>query len=302
MMFRAGITFLFFLFALSNCANALTFAQTQKGREIGQQMGEFSLSGIGDKGQKSWDVSGKSADIDGNTINLSDIVSNFYGEEENVKLTAEKGDFDRQQGNLHLEKDVVVTTSSGARLTTDSLDWDRQARTVATKDPVRIKKEEMIITAQGAKGYQDLNKVDLEKDVQVEINQKEGQPASGSEKNKIIIDCDGPLQVDYKNNIATFNNNVRVQTQDALIVSDLMDVYFAPGQKDKPSASPGASVGGAEVEKIIARGNVKITREKNVSYSEEAVYNTLERKITLSGKPKVVIYSTQGLNNASSGN
>jgi lipopolysaccharide assembly outer membrane protein LptD (OstA) len=201
-----------------------------------------------------------------------------------------------------LEKDVVITTSSGAKLTTDSLDWDRQAKTVTTKDPVKIKKEEMIITAQGAKGYQDLNKVDLEKDVQVEINQKKDQPATDSEKNKIIIDCDGPLQVDYKNNIATFNNNVRVQTQDALILSDLMDVYFLPGQKDKPSADPSASVGGAQVEKIIARGNVKITREKNVSYSEEAVYNTLERKITLSGKPRVVIYSTKDLNNAPSGN
>ena len=57
----------------------------------------------------------------------------------------------------------------------------------------------------------------------------------------------------------------------------------------------------SSIDKIIARDNVRITRGKNVSYSEEAVYNAVDKKITLLGRPKLVIYSTKELN-ASTGN
>ena len=65
---------------------------------------------------------------------------------------------------------MVITTSSGAKLTTDSLDWDRKNHLVTTKDTVNIERDNMITTAQGAKGEPDLNKVTLEKDVTVNIN------------------------------------------------------------------------------------------------------------------------------------
>jgi hypothetical protein len=51
----------------------------------------------------------------------------------------------------------------------------------------------------------------------------------------------------------------------------------------------------------VAEGNVKIVRGENVSYSEEAVYTAADRKITLLGRPKLIIYSTEGMN-ASFGN
>jgi len=261
-------------------------------------MADFSLSGFCDKGRKNWDISGKSADIGGESIKLNDIVGNLYGEREDVKLTASKGDVNRQDSRVHLQDNVVVTTSSGARMTTDSLDWDRKGQLVSTSDQVNINKEDIIIVAQGAKGYPDMNKVDLEKDVQVQINNP-AQPgeAPKAEEEATIITCDGPLQVDYLKNIAVFSNNVKVVTRDAVIESDIMEVYFLSGGKpktEKPSIDTVSA--GAQIEKIIARGNVKINHNQNISYSDEAVYNAKDRKITLSGKPRLVIYSTEGLN------
>jgi lipopolysaccharide assembly outer membrane protein LptD (OstA) len=59
---------------------------------------------------------------------------------------------------------------------------------------------------------------------------------------------------------------------------------------------------GAKIEKIVATGNVKIMQGENISYSDEAVYDAMAKKIILSGKPKLVIYSTEELKDASSGN
>lgn len=265
-------------------------------------MSDFSLSGFGDKGAKAWDVKGRSADIGTEIIKLNDIVSNFYGAEETVRLTAKTGNFNRREGNIHLQDDVVVTTSSGARLLTDALDWDRKRQIIETTHLVRVYKADMTATGLGAKGFPDLNKLDLEKDVTVSIDQPPQEGGKGIRR--IEITCDGALQVDYQKNIATFNKNVKVTTQDGVITGDQMEVYFStkkPAGKSGKAAIDDIAAAGSKIERIYARGNVTINRAGNVSYSEEAVYSALENKITLLGRPKLVIYSSEGLN-APSGN
>jgi LPS export ABC transporter protein LptC len=260
--------------------------------ESDQQINDFSLAGYGDKGKKTWDIAGKTADIFADNVKLKEITGNMYGDE-NIKLTADKGDFNKAEGKMHLEQDVVITTDSGARLTTDSLDWDRKNDLVATPDKVNITRENMIAEAIGATGKPGLNKVSLEKEVKVEIlpaSQKDKPPAT--EADKIVVTCDGPLSIDYEKNFATFNNNVKVERQDSQIYSDKMDIYFNrnAGNNDKES-KPGMI--NSKIEKIIARGNVKIVRGLNVSYSDEAIYSALDNKITLLGKPKLILYSTE---------
>ncbi len=309
MILKTFFTFLTFLFLTFNI-----FAQDQKPQESSdQQIMDFSLASFGEKGKKSWDLSGKSADIFSEVIKLKDVIGNLYGKDEDIKLTADKGDFDKTQGKIHLEDNVIITTSTGAKLTTDSLDWDRKNKLVTTKDMVNIERGNMVTTASGAHGEPDLKKVSLEKDVTVNINpDTEEKSKEQNVKKKIVITCDGPLQIDYDKNIATFNNNVKVDTQDAIIQSDIMDVYFgkAGAGKDtsgskKADSDVGSTLGGSamgsKIDKIVARGNVKITRGENVSYSDEATYNALDKKIILSGKPRLIIYSGEGMN-ASFGN
>jgi LPS export ABC transporter protein LptC len=278
-------------------------------QESDQQIGDFSLAGYGEKGKKTWEIAGKSADIFDNLIKLKDVTGNLYGEQEQIKLTADQGDFDKIEGKVHLEQNVVITTSSGAKLTTDSLDWDRKNQVVATEDAVNITRENMVTTAKGALGEPNLNKVVLQKEVKVDINPTdpatEDQGKTMTVKDKIVITCDGPLEIDYTKNIATFKNNVKVETKDNVMYSDIMDVYFLTSDKDNKESSEKTKdaplMTGTKIDKIVARGNVKIVRGENVSYSEEAVYTALDKKIVLSGRPRLIIYSTEGLN-ASSGN
>lgn len=289
----------FLTFVTSNA-----FVQEQNTQSSDQQINDFSLAGFGQRGKKTWDISGKSADIFTDVVKLKDITGNLYGEQEQIKLTAERGDFNKAEGKVHLEENVVVTTSSGAKLTTDTLDWDRKKQIVTTQDEVNIEKENMVTNAVGAVAQPNLNKVTLQKDVTVKINPaaNESQTAALA-GNKIIITCAGPMAIDYEKNIATFNNNVKVDRADSQIYSDILEVYFnASDKKDASETKQDSMITGSKIEKIVARGNVKIIRGENISYSQEAVYEALTKKITLSGAPKLIIYSTEDLQNASAGN
>lgn len=261
-----------------------------------QQISEFSLAGFGEKGKKAWDLRGESADIFDNIIKLKDLVGNMYGEKEDVKLTADKGDFDKTNGKIHVEQNVVITTSSGARLVTDSLDWDRVNEVVSTKDIVNIKKETMNTTARGALGRPNLNQMTLQKEVTVRINpQTPAKEEVVSTDNTTTITCAGPLEIDYEKNIATFKNNVKVDREDSQIYSDIMDVYFGSQKKDNSSEPDNKAplLLGTSIDKIVAHGNVKTIRGENITYSEEAVYTALDKKVTLAGRPRLIIYSTE---------
>ncbi|HTY46028.1 MAG TPA: LPS export ABC transporter periplasmic protein LptC [Patescibacteria group bacterium] len=291
MMYRRIFLCVSFLFS---CAGA-GFAEKAVPLESDQQISDFSLAGYGEKGKKSWDLAGKTADIFSDVVKLKDIVGNFYAENDTIRLVADKGDFNKADGKVHLQQNVVVTTSSGTKMSTDALDWDRKKNMVMTDELVNIEKANMVSVAQGAQGEPNLNKVTLLKDVQVNFNPEAKTPEENGLKNKIVITCDGPLEVDYAKNVAVFKNNVKVVNQDSEIYSDQMDVYFNKGAKNKDAAQQNNDLVATKVDRIVARGNVKIVRGENISYSEEAVYTSGDRKITLSGKPKLVIYSTEGL-------
>jgi len=298
------VVFVLILSFASPCLSAPEVAADNQNQESDQQISEFSLGGYGEKGKKTWDIAGKSADIFDNIIKLKDVTANMYGDKEDIKLTADKGDFDKAEGKVHVEQNVVITTTTGSRLTTESLDWDRKKQVVSTNDVVNIHRDNMVTIAKGAVGQPDLSKVKLEKDVTVNINPKDEPGKDGANKNKIVIICDGPLEIDYAKNIATFKNNVKVDTQDNVMYSDIMDVYFLASDKSRQAqdnTKGNMDMMGTKIDKIVARGNVKIVQGENTTYSQEAQYTAADKKIILTGRPQLVIYSTEGLS-ASFGN
>lgn len=280
------------VFAFLLLARGILTAEETK--ESAQQIGDFSLSGSGEKGKKAWDISGKSADIYNDVVKLKEVVGNHYGDKDNINLTADNGDFNKSSGVVHLEKNVVITTSSGAKLTTDSLDWDRKQQIVSTLDKVNLARSDMNLAGVGAKGQTALKQVVLEKDVRLDIQPADKQT---NKKEKIVITCDGPLDIDYEKNIAVFNNNVKVEKSDMIIYSDKMQVYFSPrqepGKKDQ-----GQDLMSSSINKIVSQGNVRIIRGENISYSQEAVYSALDKKISLTGRPRIIIYQTENMNAA----
>lgn len=296
----------FFSFLVFQFFSVFSFAEQAK--ESDQQIGDFSLSGFGDKGKKAWDLSGKRADIFNEVVKLKEVVGNHYADKDSIKLTADSGDFNKNSGVVHLENNVVITTSSGAKLTTESLDWDRKQQIVSTLDRVNLQRLNMNLSGMGAVGATALKQVELGKDARLEIEPRdrtEGhglQPNSQShkqkdKKEKIVITCDGPLEVDYEKNIAVFNNNVKVEKPDLTIYSDKMQVYFTPKQEDSKKDQESAVMSNS-INRIVSEGNVRIVRGENISYSQEAIYTAADKKIILTGRPQIVIYQTENMNAA----
>jgi lipopolysaccharide export system protein LptA len=190
---------------------------------------------------------------------------------------------------VHLLDNVIITTSSERKLTTDTLDWDRKQQIISTLDKVNFTREDMNLSGQGAQGQTGLKQIALNKDVRLDIQALDKQV---NKKEKILITCDGPLDVDYEKNIAIFNNNVKVEKSDLIIYSDKMEVYFIPKQQTNASVQGVAAIS-SSLNKIIALGNVRILRGENISYSQEAIYTAIDKKITLTGKPQIVIYQTE---------
>jgi len=270
--FLAGLI-LVFLFVTGDFSSA-------KPQEPERTIADFSLSGFGEKGRRSWEISAESADIFSELIKLKCFAGTLYGEEK-ITLTAQRGDFNKLENRVHLEEDVVITTESGMRLTTDYLDWDRDTARVSTEAPVDIKKDNMSVSGVGIKGNTNLKNVDLGKDVKVEIN----------DKKKIVITCTGPLNINYTDNVAVFNDEVFVDDGESQMYADSMEVFFDISDADDSTAS--FAGGSGKIKRIIARGNVKIVREGNASFSKEAVYNADDGTLTLTGEPKLIIYPTE---------
>ena len=289
--------------------------------DSGQTIGDFSLAGYGEKGKKTWDLAGKTADIFDEVVKLQQVVGNLYGKEENIHLTADSGDFNKANGKVHLQGHVVITTTSGTKLTTDTLDWDRANQLIATDDIVNIYRSNLIAVAKGSRGNPNLKKVSLLKDVKLNIlPEAKKDDKTIDMQQQVVITCDGSLDIDYAANIAIFHDNVKVEREESDIYCDQMDLYFIAGgqgkeKKDEPQAAvptqeaqkkgdAASSMGmmGSKIDKIIARGHVKVVSGENVSTSEEAIYSAVDKKLTLTGKPKLFINSTEGFKNASSGN
>ena len=90
---------------------------------------------------------------------------------------------------------------------------------------------------------------------------------------KTQITCDGALEVDYENNIATFNDNVIVKDPQVMLKADKMQVFFNAESKS--------------VARIIAEGEVRFKKGDRQAKSDHAEYLADEGKIVLSGNPMV---------------
>ena len=235
-------------------------------QNIAQKILSFNLEGYKDNGEKKWELSGACADILSNVIKLDCVTAKAYGDEACLTLTAKTGIYDKNTKDIHLENHVVGRSSDGARILTESLDWNQKAGRVTTDALVRIEKDNLFSVGKGAVGTPSLKEVELKKDVLVEI--RETPPT--------IITCEGPLVVDYKRNISILNNKVKIADPRVEIYSDIMKVLFNPKTR--------------KITRVVAIGNVKIQREGNVTYSDRAIYTVKDGRVRLVGKPKIIVF------------
>ncbi|MBU4140320.1 MAG: LPS export ABC transporter periplasmic protein LptC [Candidatus Omnitrophica bacterium] len=264
----------------TNSAPPAELSDSQKEMEEspGEMLSSFSLSGYAKGGEKQWDLEGKSADIMSEEIKITDVTGKIYGKDTNMTIVADEGSLNRVDSNVHLEKDVLVTSDDGVTMTADYLDWDAQNERLTSESPVWIKRGMMQAYGTGIIAQPVLNLVELKKDVTVKM-----PPLT-------VITCAGPLEVDYQNNLAVFQDEVKVKDERGEILADKMDVYFAR-QAEESKQMQGME--GMGIEKVIATGDVQIHHGGNTTYSQKAVYDTDTGKLTLTGQPKLVIYSAE---------
>ncbi len=171
----------------------------------------FNLEGLTEKGEKKWEVIGRTArSISENEIRLGNIVAKTYGDEEAV-ITADEGVYDKSKNNVTLEKNVKATIENMGS---------------AVKDQIGLS-----INGPAAKD---------------EAKKKEADKPKA--KKKMIITCDGEVEFDYGKNLAYFNKNVKVRSDDGDIDADKITVNLDPASK--------------KINDIVAEGHVKITQEE----------------------------------------
>ncbi len=160
---------------------------------------------------------------------------------------------------------------------------------------------EAVITADEGVYDKSKNNVTLEKNVHATImatqgftgdfvegadkakDKKKPSGAKGEKpkKSKTIITCDGEVQFDYEKNQAYFNKNVKVVSEDGTIDADKITLYLNSDTR--------------RLSEIVADGNVKIVRGDNTSFSQKASYSENDKKVTLSGSPKLILSPEGGM-------
>lgn len=236
----------------------------------GERVKVFSISGFSDSGKKSWEMAGKSADIFSETIDLFEINADSYGDNIRVNLTSDKGVFSRKTNDIKLISNVRVLTDEGTIMHTNVLSWDAKEQFIYTDEDVFIEHKDMDIRGTGAVAMPSLKTVQLYQAIRV--NTKE-PPAT--------ITCDGPLEVDYENNVAYFKNNVKLVDKETSITADTAHVYFNPKQKS--------------LEKVFCQGSVVIKKGEDTTHARQLTYIPGEGRVILEGRPRIVISSTQEL-------
>ncbi|HET7841426.1 MAG TPA: LptA/OstA family protein, partial [Terriglobia bacterium] len=113
-----------------------------------------------------------------------------------------------------------------------------------------------------------------------------GTKAAGKQKDRaapVTISADG-LDYSEKARQATYRGHARLETQDATLRSDRMDIFFSPANKS----------GDSEIERALATGNVTVVQPGRRATGEQAEYFAEGGKIILSGGAPTIYDQEKG--------
>ena len=234
-------------------------------QSAGDAISTFTLVGNTETGRKKWEVQGDTADLMGDVVYLSPVAAKSFGSVD-LHLTAKSGRFHKESQDVHLEKDVVVTSSDGARLVTNSLDWKAQREMSSTSDWITVTRPGMTVMGRGGIGFPKLKRVRLEREVTVTLQGNEGQT---------IVTCEGPMEVDYGRHKARFWRNVWVRDAKGNIRSDRMDVTLDSQTN--------------QIDEASFFGHVQIHNKTQTATAQRAKYWQLPGRTRLIGHTKLVM-------------
>ena len=104
------------------------------------------------QGRKSWELEANAMQQyqDQNVMVLEDIRLTFFNKDgRTFILTGRQGKVYQDTKNMELQGDVVVTSSDGYRLKTNSVAYDHQGRRIETADPIELDGEQLSLKGRG---------------------------------------------------------------------------------------------------------------------------------------------------------
>jgi LPS export ABC transporter protein LptC len=241
-------------------------------------MSGFTLTGYEVSGAKRWELEGQGASVEGDIVTIHHPNAIGYDPGRTARLTASAAQMRQKDRHVRLEHDVTIHTSDGLWLTTPVLNWIPDQNQVATDLPVRIETDHMLLRGRGARGLTQLKQATIFEDVELILNPTDHDTPEAP--GHVRITCDGPLAFDYENDIATFEQNVHVEDPTGDLYSDKLIAYL-----NRPTHT---------IRYAEAIGTVRIHQAHNTAMGERAVYEPAAGKITLVGKPSLLIYPEDG--------
>lgn len=246
-----------------NAGTESPYVSGEAGGTLEHKVKSFTIDGRSPNGVKQWHLEGDSAEIIGEDIHLNHLTAVTYGDDSTVYLVSDSGIYRKDVGEVELIGNVKVTADGGFMLTTQHARWSQNTKEISTDVLVNIVHEGLAASGMGGMANSDDKIAILKKDVTVTV-----QPDTK-------VDCDGPMEVRYGDNVATFRDNVRVEDKDGRLVSDKLTVEFDPETK--------------KLARVIAEGNVRLKRGKSYTISDKAIYTDSTKTAQLLGNPRVVI-------------
>jgi lipopolysaccharide export system protein LptA len=161
------------------------------------------------------------------------------------------------------EASAVITADNGV--------YNKASNNIKLETNVKATVE---TTDDTAKGYIDFS------DRLADAKPADAAAPASPKKTKTVVTCEGEVEFDYENNLAYFSKDVKVVSDYGNIDADRITLHFDPKTR--------------RIRDIVAEGNVKIMKDENITYSEKAIYIEDEKKVVLTGRPKLVIYQEGG--------
>lgn len=105
------------------------------------------------------------------------------------------------------------------------------------------------------------------------------------------------LEADQKEGIIIFSGQVKAIYGDSTLYADQLRVYFkakpapakgaAPAPQEQADKSPLGDLGAEKIDRIVAKGNVRMVQEDRVATGNEAIYYKDRDEVVLTGNPQV---------------
>jgi len=114
--------------------------------------------------------------------------------------------------------------------------------------------------------------------------QDSGSPWLREGGNKPVEIVSDRLDAYREKDLVEFSGNVVATQGDRVIKSDSLMLYFKK-KADAPGAAKGPAEKAGDIDRIVSKGNVRITEGDRIVTGEQAVYFADEQRIVVTGNP-----------------